>query len=369
MVVSEGTHFLHLEWLPPAQPNGVITLYNLYVGGVLSFSGLNTSVTVSGLLPFHQYTLSLQACTAVGCTYSPSVTNQTLPDTPQGLAPPTLIALGPTSVAATWQPPVIPNGAILGYTLLQLSGAGLAQATVVYSGANLQATVTGLSPATLYFFRLVAYNAGGSTQSNASSVVTIESSPDGMPSPNVTVVNATALAIVWSTPLVPNGVVTGYVLVQNSTNITNGFFFAYVSTNLLPFTTYSYSILACTVRGCGSSTPTLAVTAEAPPVGYVAPNVSGVTSTAFTLVVNPVAVPNGVVSYIVNVSGLFASAGGQLPGTMATRMVYNDTGSGTAVVVSGLLPYTQYQVWLEAANSAGSLQGPPITVQTGIGGN
>ena len=43
VVVSEGTHFLHLEWLPPAQPNGVITLYNLYVGGVLSFSGLNTS--------------------------------------------------------------------------------------------------------------------------------------------------------------------------------------------------------------------------------------------------------------------------------------------------------------------------------------
>ena len=43
VVVSEGTHFLHLEWLPPAQPNGVITLYNLYVGSVLSFSGLNTS--------------------------------------------------------------------------------------------------------------------------------------------------------------------------------------------------------------------------------------------------------------------------------------------------------------------------------------
>eukprot|EP00731_Ephydatia_muelleri_P020005 Em0012g830a len=156
VVVSEGTHFLHLECLSPAQPNGVITLYTLYVGGVLSFSGLNT------------------------------------------------------------------------------------QATVVYSGANLQATV---SPTTLYFFSLVAYNAGGSTQSNASIVTTIKSSPDGVPFPNITIINATALSIVWSTPLVPNGIVTGYVVLQ--TNIPSGF--SYVSTDLPPFTAYSCSILACTV--------------------------------------------------------------------------------------------------------------------------
>ena len=165
MVVSEGTHFLHLEWLPPAQPNGVITLYNLYVGGVLSFSGLNTS----------------------------------------------------------------------GHSGIQWSQP------------------SGYSHGPLYFFSLVAYNAGGSTQSNASCVTTIESSPDGVPFPNVTIINATALAIVWSTPIVPNGIVTGYVVLQ--TNIPSGF--SYVSTDLQPFTAYSCSILACTVTGCGSSTPTL----------------------------------------------------------------------------------------------------------------
>ena len=132
---------------------------------------------------------------------------------------------------------------------------------MVYSGANLQATVTGFSPATLYFFSLVAYNAGGSTQSNASSVTTIESSPDGVPFPNVTIINTTALAIVWSTPLVPNGIVTGYVVLQ--TNIPSGF--SYVSTDLQPFTAYSCNILVCTVRACGSSTPTLAITAETTP--------------------------------------------------------------------------------------------------------
>ena len=373
MVVSASSRSLSLEWLPPAQPNGIITLYNLFVDSTLSFSGLNTSATVTSLLPYQQYTLALQACTAIGCSPSPTVTNQTLPDSPQDLAPPILVALGPTSVSATWQPPAVPNGAILGYNLLQLSGAGLTQTTVVYSGTGSQATVTGLSPATLYFFRLVAYNAGGSVQSRTSNVTTIESSPDGVPAPNVSVLSSTALAISWSAPLVPNGIVTGFVLVQNGTNLTSGLLFTFVSENLQPFTAYSYSILACTVRGCGSSTQTLAVTAEAPPLGYVAPLVRGnVTASSFNVTINPVTTPNGVVGYVLYVSGLFASPGGQLLGTVATRVAYNGTvgASGVVVVVgSGLLPYTQYQVWLVAANSAGFLQGTPLTVQTGIGGN
>ena len=163
---------------------------------------------------------------------------------------------------------------------------------MVYSGANLQATVMGFSPATLYFFSLVAYNAGGSTQSNASSVTTIESSPDGVLFPNVTIINTTALAIVWSTPLVPYGIVTGYVVMQ--TNIPSGF--SYVSTDLQPFTAYSCSILACTVRACGSSTPTLAITAKTTPpqVGYMYMSI---------------AVPSGVVSYIVYVNITTGEAG------------------------------------------------------------
>ncbi|KAL5459931.1 hypothetical protein EMCRGX_G033323 [Ephydatia muelleri] len=39
VVVSEGTHFLHLEWLPPAQPNGATVVY----------SGANLQATVTGL--------------------------------------------------------------------------------------------------------------------------------------------------------------------------------------------------------------------------------------------------------------------------------------------------------------------------------
>eukprot|EP00731_Ephydatia_muelleri_P016249 Em0009g673a len=165
------------------------------------------------------------ASTVGGQGVGPPAAISTLKFVPIGVQSPVVVSEGTHFLHLEWLPPAQPNGA-----------------TVVYSGANLQATVTGLSPATLNFFSLVAYDAGGSTQSNASSVTTIESSPDGVPFPNVTIINATALAIVWSTPLVPNGIGTYYVVLQ--TNIPSGF--SYVSTDLQPFTAYSCSILACT---------------------------------------------------------------------------------------------------------------------------
>ena len=100
-------------------PNGVINLYNLYVGGVLSFSGLNTS--------------------------------------------------GHSGIQWS-QPSGYSHWPLLRHSLLLQSG-------------GLQCPPR-------------------------------ESSPDGVPFPNVTIINATALAIVWSTPLVPNGIVTGYVVLH-----------------------------------------------------------------------------------------------------------------------------------------------------------
>ncbi|KAL5484738.1 hypothetical protein EMCRGX_G021285 [Ephydatia muelleri] len=110
------------------------------------FVRFETSLTDNGLNPFTEYLYSVTSLNSAG------------------------------SADSSWSP---------GGRYMQ---ADLEGATVAYSGANLQATVTGLSPATLYFFSLVAYNAGGSTQSNASSVTTIESSPDGVPFPNVTII-------------------------------------------------------------------------------------------------------------------------------------------------------------------------------------
>eukprot|EP00731_Ephydatia_muelleri_P009127 Em0004g1465a len=138
---------------------------------------------------------------------------------------------------------------------------------------------------------------------------------------------ATALAIVLSTPLVPNGIVTGYVVLQ--TNIPSGF--SYMSTDLQPFTAYSCSILACTVRGCGSSTPTLAITAETllpTPDGFDAVLVQNVGSTYIIVSWDLPTHSNGIlINFSLYCNGALA---GVLPLTVIS---YNNT---------GLLPFTLY---------------------------
>ncbi|KAL5489347.1 hypothetical protein EMCRGX_G018430 [Ephydatia muelleri] len=271
--------------------------------------------------------------------------------------------------------------------------------------------VTALSNPNGLLIHLVAYNAGGSTQSNASSVTTIKSSPDGVPFPNITIINETALAIVWSTPLVPNGIVPwspfsalmvtllcthrhpslhlwspfsgppfsalmvtslhswspfsalmvtllsthGHLLCTHGhpsqhswspslhswspfstlmvlqTNIPSGF--SYMSTDLPPFTAYSCSILACTVRGYGSSTPILAITAETPqwatsPDGFDAVSVQNVGSTYIIVSWDLPTHSNGIlINFSLYCNGALA---GVLPLTVIS---YNTT---------GLLPFTLY---------------------------
>ncbi|KAL5506135.1 hypothetical protein EMCRGX_G007711 [Ephydatia muelleri] len=163
----------------------------------------------------------------------------------------------------SWQPALLsqPRGEGGGP---QLTCWGSPDHDLQHAGTT-ETVVTGLQPSE------VAYNAGGSTQSNASSVTTIESSPDGVPFSNVTIINATSLAIVWSTPLVPNGIVTGYVVLQ--TNIPhqmdlmlcrcrilycNGALagvlpltlISYNTTGLLPFTLYMYMSSSHARRHC-----------------------------------------------------------------------------------------------------------------------
>ncbi|KAL5481631.1 hypothetical protein EMCRGX_G021830 [Ephydatia muelleri] len=141
--------------------------------------------TSNHIFGLHVYTVHVAASTVGGQGVGPPAAISTLEFVPIGVQSPVVVSEGTHFLHLEWLPPAQPNGA-----------------TVVYSGANPQATVTGPSPATLYFFSEVAYNAGGSTQSNASSVTTIESSTDGVPFPNVTIDhqrNSTRHCLVHST--------------------------------------------------------------------------------------------------------------------------------------------------------------------------
>ena len=361
-VMKFGSRFLVLFWDPPTQPNGNITEYHLYVDGELRFSGLETSATINGLSPSTSYTFLLEACTRVGCSNSSESRNTTLPDKPDGLAPPSVTPLTPTSLEITWEEPTEPNGDIIRYELQQLEGD---QNITLFEGNNsFFYTLSGLIPNTLYRFRVLATNAGGTTASEVAQNRTLEDAPDGLNPPQLTVLNATAINIVWEEPLEPNGVITEYILYRNGSEVFRGLLLTFNDTSLEPFTFYSYFIMACTSGNCSASTSVLERTDEAPPEGLQLPSISSITSYTFDITVNEVMKPNGIVSYVVTVVGSFASSPS---GTVVEKEVYNSTEVGT-VAVTQLLPFTNYQVLLTVSNSAGSLTGDTVRVITSPAG-
>lgn len=361
-VMKFGSRFLVLFWDPPTQPNGNITEYRLYVDGELRFSGLEMSATINGLSPSTSYAFLLEACTRVGCSNSSESRNTTLPDKPGGLAPPSVTPLTPTSLEITWEEPTEPNGDIIRYELHQLDGD---RNITLFEGNNsFFYTLSGLTPNTLYSFRVLATNAGGTTASEVAQNRTLEDAPDGLNPPQLTVINATTINIVWEEPLEPNGVITEYILYRNGSEIFSGLLFAFNDTSLEPFTFYSYFIMVCTSGNCSASTSVVERTGEAPPEELQLPSISSITSYTFDFTVNEVLKPNGIVSYVVTIVGSFASSPS---GTVEERELFNSTELGT-VTVTDLLPFTNYQVDLTVSNSAGSLTGELVRVMTNPAG-
>ena len=103
-------------------------------------------------------------------------------------------------------------------------------------------------------------------------------------------------------------------------------------------------------------------------MGYVQPTVVSVTPMEIVLEVNPVLSPNGVVGYLLYVEGDFPSSNASLVGGVVTMVRMVAVGGGDMlprpVQISGLVPFTNYSITLEASNGAGTLTGSPFTVAT-----
>ena len=74
MGASNSSSTITLSWSPPAKPNGVITRYSMlcsHTAGVVmnisqNFNSSQTTTTLSGLLPYTNYSCSITAHTSVG---------------------------------------------------------------------------------------------------------------------------------------------------------------------------------------------------------------------------------------------------------------------------------------------------------------
>ncbi len=350
MVTLVESRRLGVSWQQPTIPNGVIVRFDLFLDDTLRYSGPDNSTIIDSLSPFTEYTLHLQACTSVGCSNSSIVMGQTLPDQPMGLAAPNLTALSPSVVEAIWDFPQQPNGAILRFELRQFLVMDSSRFIVAFDGQGLETTLSGLTPNTLYTYQLAVFNAGGVGLSETVSVQTLQGVPDGVLPPTVRVVDSTTFNVTWTTPTIPNGIITQYILLQNGTTLFIGLNFSFVVSGLLPFSYYSYSIMACTVKNCSSSAPVVAMTPEAPPTGYIPPTVTRITPTVIEFFINPVLSTNGIVTYTLRMNN-------------SVEMLYNSS-IPDLVAIENLSPFTEYVFVLVVSNNAGSLIGPPFTVTT-----
>ena len=367
-VIETGSRELTVTWSPPTIPNGEIILYNLFGDGAIlsSNSGIENVTIVSDLQPFTKYVLHLQACTSVGCANSSSTVGQTLPDAPSSLAPPNLMVLGPSSIFASWTLPDNPNGVITHIELHRLLGSDLSTFMVEFLDANLQlqTTVTGLIPNTLYSFQLVAFNAGESVSSEIVQALTLEDIPDQISPPMAETIDSTFLVMTWSPPGMPNGDIVLYNLTQDGTVIFSSFMadLSYNVTSLLPFFSYSFTVIACTVLGCGSSNQSVFMTLEATPDGYIQPITSAIFPMEITLEIQPVIRPNGIVTYLLIVVGEFQNPSDG--GSSLRQFVAFNSSIPAEVVVRDLVPFSNYTFFLEVMNSIGTLRGESFIIMT-----
>ncbi|XP_075319241.1 usherin [Odontesthes bonariensis] len=358
---------LLLSWDEPSAPNGVITMYNLFSEGNLEFSGLSRSFLFRRLEPWTVYSLFLEACTSAGCTHTPPQHITTAAAPPASQPPPRPLFIGPDHVSLTWGPPSQPNGPIGEYSLLGRSleeqgrvrsneedadrGKVLFREMSPQEAETLSFTVTGLRPWTQYEFSVCTHNPAGHTCSPWVTVTTRQAPPRGLAPPTVHHLYGRPREVIvsWTPPLEPNGVLKSYRIQRNNVSFLFSFdpsVLTYTDEDLHPFSTYSYSVIACTSEGCTTSPQTNITTLEAPPASVEAPIVNAITSNCMNISWSEPLMQNGEVKdYVLKLNN---------------KEAYR--GTHHSAVLSGLQPHTSYQLVLLACTSGGCTTS--VTVST-----
>ena len=116
-VVSSSELFI--TWKPPTQANGKITKYSLYhstdaqsEAAELLYEGKALEFSLTKQEPYSNHVLRLKVCTAIGCSFSVQSTTRTSEEAPTGVQPPNTTSIAARQARAKWDAPTNPNGAI-----------------------------------------------------------------------------------------------------------------------------------------------------------------------------------------------------------------------------------------------------------------
>ncbi|XP_056424309.1 usherin isoform X1 [Hyla sarda] len=362
---TEDGRALHLKWSQPTRTNGVLMMYNVYSDGNLEYSGLSKQFLLRRLEPYTVYTLELEACTAAGCTQTLPRHVQTDEASPSSQLSPQIKPLNSTHIKLTWTPPVQPNGKIIQYDIIKrytlensMGNQKNVAESMVFRELNTEPmaftyTDGGLKPWTDYEYKVRAWNSAGYTDSTWIVGQTSQAAPTFVLQPKLfyDTKNPNHISIQWTKPEEDNGQILYYKLQKN--NITLPFNFDYATLNytdedLLPYSEYAYSVVACTLGGCTISDPTHIRTLEGPPGALIPPKAEALSATEVNVSWSTPTIRNGeITKYIVKVDKETYYAGTIL-----------------SMVISNLQPFTIYNISLVACTNGGCTSSSNIMVRT-----
>ncbi|XP_041469805.1 usherin-like [Lytechinus variegatus] len=376
-VTPFSSQIISATWQPPAFPNGEIQNYTLYVDNNIVYAGRLFSFDIRGLDFYTLYEIRVEACTTSGCALSDSVEARTFEHTPSDQVAPSLEPLADnlgiaSGIRAVWNAPSNENGIILGYELYRRS---VDRMTGRRSDPSLLINTTlreyvdmdpSLIPDETYEYLVVSFNSVGVASSPWASVRMLEAPPQGLLPPLVSELEATSLSLTIQEPSQPNGAIQRYVIYRNGTVLSQTTLTSYRDSDLLPYTTYSYSVEACTSGGCTTSDAVTVTTIQMAPSGLDSPVVLQTDSTWIQLSWDYPTNTNGIITKF---QLLFRSGCPLTTQPFEQTCPFEDYSSidkDLALIhnVTGLRPYTRYEFVVVAFNDAGRVESSPVQEST-----
>ena len=196
----------------------------------------------------------------------------------------------------------------------------------------------------------------GSLNSSTLMVATREAPPAGLQPPRV-VSNPDQLNILrvnWDPPEKPNGAPIFYKLYRDGVLVYSGDIRSFVdATDVAPFQTYNYWLVACNHVACVSSSKVAAATLESIPEGFEIPVVADINATCVNLTWVSPEKPNGLITkYIITLRQKdLKMAIGNVP--RRDINVHTASPSTRWIMACKLKPYTKYDAELEACTQVG----------------
>jgi len=310
------------------------------------FTGLSFNFEALNLSPFTSYGFSIRAINSVGNLSTTFITMTTLEAAPSLVDAPIVFVESATAIRVTWVRPVQVNGILKNYSVYQ-------NGNLVNFTLNTNILIDELLPFTTYQYFIEACTIAACTQSNVSTATTMQSIPQSLEEPSITVISPTEIRLDWLPPQRANGIITLYIV--NETRDFNTFTVFQHSTLLTvtltdrsPFTPYYFVLQACNIAGCVTTSFVNVTTPQAPPENILPPTILILTSTAVDISWRPPSVLNGeIIAYVLRRDNEIIFNG--------TELSYSD---------DGLAANTQFNYTIEAVNGGGSVVSGPTFLRT-----